>query len=172
MASALLAATASEALPRPGGGGIPSRSPAGRRLLSAARRLENEGDNGNGNGNGNGDDYSFVSAFSLKFQGCHQISQWNAASGGGDGDGDSARVRSKRLVRFRLCPTGSCDGGSGSDGCSSSSSVPSASSSATATGGYGDYIVDLGTFVAAYWEGVGEGNTGAAGVEEDLEGAA
>lgn len=89
-----------------------------------------------------GDDYyydqygnykeNWVSGYSIKFQGCHHISQWNEAAE----SEDDVRITTKRLVRFRLCPSGSCDSKS-SSGC---------------TSGYGDYILDMNTFLEYYFE--------------------
>jgi len=92
----------------------------GASLLSKSRLLEDA----------DGYDYSYVANFSIKFQGCHHVSQWNNDA---DGD-DNIRIQTKRLVRFRLCPSGSCTNDKTS-GCSS---------------GYGDYIVDMDTFLDAY----------------------
>jgi len=79
---------------------------------------------------------AYVANYSLKFQGCHEITQWN-----GDADGDEdVRVSTKRLVRFRLCPTDSCKDET-SAGCDS---------------GYGDYVMDMNTFLEAYLQGVEE----------------
>jgi len=58
------------------------------------------------------------------------ISQWNDEA---DGEED-VRIATKRLVRFRLCPSDFCDSGSG---CSS---------------GYGDYIIDMNTYLSAWFE--------------------
>lgn len=95
----------------------------GKRLLSEARKLEQEEEEL---------DLSWVVDYSIKFQGCHHITQWNAEA---NGDED-VRIATKRLVRFRLCPTDSCDSSS-SGGCSS---------------GYGEYIIDMDTFLMAYLE--------------------
>jgi hypothetical protein len=98
---------------------IKADSPFGRKLLEKARNL---------------DDQAFantwLSGYSLKFEGCHHISQWNNEA---DGEED-VRIATKRLVRFRLCPSDFCDS---SKGCSS---------------GYGDYIVDMNTYLAAWFE--------------------
>lgn len=75
-------------------------------------------------------DYSFVADYSIKFQGCHHVQQWNEYAD----DEDDVRVRTKRLVRFRLCESDSCSN-SNSAGCSSK---------------FGDYVVDMNTFVASY----------------------
>jgi len=99
-------------------GDIRSDSAMGRHLMQHARSLEN-----------NQQDVSFLGAYSLKFQGCHHVQQWNNEA---DGE-DDVRIKTKRLVRFRLCPADSCT--SSASGCSSY---------------YGDYIVDMATFVEAY----------------------
>lgn len=57
------------------------------------------------------------------------MSQWNDEAD----DEEDVRIMTKRLVRFRLCPSSSCSSSS-AGGCSS---------------GYGDYIVDLDEFVAS-----------------------
>uniref|UniRef100_A0A7S1G246 LNR domain-containing protein n=1 Tax=Corethron hystrix TaxID=216773 RepID=A0A7S1G246_9STRA len=99
-----------------------SNSSTFKALLPKARRLDND----------DGIDYTYVADYSIKFQGCHHVSQWNNDA---DGD-DNVLIQTKRLVRFRLCPTGSCTNDKTS-GCSS---------------GYGDYIVDMDTFLTAYLE--------------------
>lgn len=79
-----------------------------------------------------GEDTTWVSGYSLVFQGCHQITQWNTQA---DGDQD-VRIETKRLAKFRLCPSNSCNSSSGS-GCRS---------------GYGEYIVDMDVFLQTYIE--------------------
>jgi len=97
--------------------GLSSNSAVGSSLISKARRLENANDM----------DYSYVAKYSIKFQGCHHISQWNE-----DADEDNeVRIETKRLVRFRLCPSDAC----------------SEESSAGCSKNYGSYIVDMSTFV-------------------------
>ena len=91
-----------------------------------------EGDEGENGNDGNGVDISWVAGYSLKFQGCHQIKQWNADA---DEDND-VRIVTKRLARFRLCPSSSCSSDNAA-GCNS---------------GYGDYILDLDTYLQAYYE--------------------
>lgn len=95
--------------------------------MSQARRL-NEGNS----------DYAFVGQYSIKFQGCHHVQQWNSNVENQDNGNNEDRVRimTKRLVRFRLCPIDSCNS-ERSSGCSSK---------------FGDYIVDMNTFVAAYMQ--------------------
>jgi hypothetical protein len=131
---------------------IPATSDVGRKLMSEARRVEDadaaEGDNqydqyndNNGqsynsgssyqeNGDAFGDDW--ISGYSIKFQGCHHISQWNTLAE----DEDDVRIATKRLVRFRLCPTDSCNPKSNA-GCNSA---------------YGDYVLDMNTYLSYYFE--------------------
>lgn len=106
-------------------GSIRVDSSLGRSLLSQARALNEDG----------GDvDYSFIADYSIKFQGCHHVSQWNADID----DDDDVRIKTKRLVRFRLCPSDSCNSAK-STGCTSK---------------YGDYVVDMNTFVASYLQAI------------------
>lgn len=86
------------------------------------------------------DDYS-IASYSIQFQGCHHIQQWNNQ----DYYDDDIRVKTKRLVRFRLVPYEQCH------------SIPPWSSvfekAQNSLGKYqdhGEYIVDLNTFVGAY----------------------
>jgi hypothetical protein len=103
-------------------------SPLGAKLMSKARKLENNDDV----------DFTWVADFSIKFQGCHHVTQWNDEA---DGE-DEVRIQTKRLIRFRLCPTSSCSLSS-AGGCSS---------------GYGDYIIDMNTFLQTYYEAVDDYN--------------
>jgi len=107
---------------------IKADSPMGMKLLSQARRLENN----NYNSYSTTYDNTWISGFSLKFQGCHHISQWNDEANANE----DVRIATKRLVRFRLCPSDYC----------------SASSSKGCSEGYGDYILDMNTFLQAYFE--------------------
>jgi hypothetical protein len=121
--------------------GIAADSSFGRHLISKSRRVEQ--------GEYYEKDISFVSSYSIKFLGCHHVTQWaseeqqqeqeeaddavqddkvatmNAANG---------RIRSKGLVRFRLCPSDSCFDHFGM-GCSSN---------------YGEYVVDMYSFLEVY----------------------
>lgn len=78
----------------------------------------------------------FLAQYSVKFQGCHHIQQWNSNAD----DGSDVRIMTKRLARFRLCP---------SDDCSNDKSVGCRSK-------YGDYIVDMDTFLQAYMQTIGQ----------------
>lgn len=107
---------------------IPSSSKLGQKILSQARLLEN---------NNNQVDISWMTGFDLKFQGCYETSAWNGGNGNNNNkNGNNVKVSTKRLVRFRLCPSGSCSSDSAS-GCSS---------------GYGDYLVDLNQFLDTFTE--------------------
>mmetsp|Transcript_5717 Transcript_5717/g.9021 ORF Transcript_5717/g.9021 Transcript_5717/m.9021 type:complete len:382 (+) Transcript_5717:126-1271(+) len=118
---------------------IPTESAVGHTLLKNARKLAN---NNNNNKNGNqyqgnyqeidwdNIDTSYLAGYSIKFQGCHHVQQWNENA---DGE-DDIKIMTQRLVRFRLCPQGSCSAGA-TFGCDSN---------------YGDYVVDMETFVGAY----------------------
>jgi hypothetical protein len=97
---------------------IKADSELGMRLLSEARSLEGEWT------------HTWVAGYSLKFEGCHHISQWNPEAV----EGDDVRIMTKRLVRFKLCPTDFCDNNKG------------------CTSGYGDYIIDMESYIAAWFE--------------------
>ena len=103
--------------------GLKTNSNAGKKIMNkATRSLEANQDV----------DFSFVASYSIKFQGCHHVPQWNDEAN----EEEDVRVLTKRLVRFRLCPTDTCKDDTW-EGCDSD---------------YGDYIVDLETFASAYWE--------------------
>ncbi|GAX14873.1 hypothetical protein FisN_29Lh085 [Fistulifera solaris] len=80
--------------------------------------------------NNNNFQHSWMANYSVKFLGCHHIKQWNDAAN----DNADVRIETKRLVRFRLCPSQTCSA-SKSLGCSS---------------GYGDYVMDMDSFMQAY----------------------
>lgn len=105
------------------GDSVKASSQIGQKLLSKARRLENDEDE---------EMMTWVADYSLKFQGCHHLVQWNEEA---DDEAD-VRLFKKRLVRFRLCPTNTCST-SDAGGCDE---------------GYGDYIVDMQTYLNAYYE--------------------
>ena len=72
---------------------IAASSRLGQSLLAEARRLE-DGE----------EDFTWIADYSIVFQGCYSIKQWN---GDADDDGD-VLVKTTNLVRFRLCPSGTC----------------------------------------------------------------
>jgi len=105
---------------------IAADSAIGKSLISKARRVEEQ----------NYDfeqEYEWLTTYSVKFQGCHHIKQWNDEA---DGEED-VRIATKRLVRFRLCPSDSC----------------TANKAAGCNSGFGDYIIDMDTFLQSYIEG-------------------
>jgi hypothetical protein len=103
---------------------LSSDSIMGRNLLSHARRLDQAA----------AEEFSdaWVSGYSIKFQGCHNIKQWNSAAEGED----DVKIATTSLVRFRLCPTDACSA-SKAAGCSTS---------------YGDYVIDMDNFLGSYYE--------------------
>lgn len=120
-------------------------TPAGRELMAQARAL------------GDYFDYSFVGQYSIKFQGCHHVQQWNSNNYNNNNNNNNnnnknnknnqnyknenqVRIMTKRLVRFRLCPSDSCNSDRTS-GCSAK---------------YGDYIVDMNNFVTYYMNSLEE----------------
>ena len=130
--------------------GITADSTLGRHLLSVSRRVEGEDANAEYNQNY---DMSFVSNYSIKFLGCHHVTQWateeqieeaeeqNDNNNNNNQEDQAAqlnaannRIRSKGLVRFRLCPSDSCFDHFGM-GCSSN---------------YGEYVVDMIQFLDVY----------------------
>lgn len=102
---------------------------AGRGLLAAATRTNDE--ESNSRSLEDVDTY-FLGSYSIKFQDCHSVTQWNGDYD--ESDESDSRVISRRLVRFRLCPSGSCANNK-EGGCSSK---------------FGDYIVDINTFLYYY----------------------
>lgn len=107
-------------------GSIPLNSPTGLRMMKHARQLEN------GDGENQSYDTTWMEDYSMKFIGCHHVAQWNSNAD----DENEVRIDTKRYVLFRLCPTKYCVG-KRAVGCSAS---------------YGDYVVDMDTFVQAYVE--------------------
>lgn len=120
--------------------GLDSNSPLGRKLISASRRVQD---------NNVVDDMSWVAGYSIKFEGCHHVTQWasteaieeydnTAAEQNANGEvslnAANGRIASKGIVRFRLCPTASCTNNF-SVGCSSN---------------YGEYVVDMVQFLKVY----------------------
>jgi hypothetical protein len=126
-------------------GDISMESDAGRKLLQNARKAQQDNyqsqyyANANGqsqyDGNYNDVDWSdiddsYLAGYSLKFQGCHHVQQWNSDAA----DEEDIKIMTQRLVRFRMCPADTCSS-STTRGCDSN---------------YGDYLVDMETYVEAY----------------------
>lgn len=120
--------------------GITADSSFGRHLINKSRRVE-QAANG-------AFDMSFVSEYSIKFIGCHHVTQWASEQEQEEAEDNNqeqaeemnqmnaanGRIRSKGLVRFRLCPKGSCSDHFGV-GCSSN---------------FGEYVVDMYSFLEVY----------------------
>lgn len=103
-------------------------------LMSKAQRVDGR-DNNRVLDNQYYNTNSHISTYSIQFQGCHHIQHWND-----DADDEDVRLETKRLARFRLVPTGQC-----------STFLPWASTNGIfGKVDYGEYIVDLNTFVASY----------------------
>jgi hypothetical protein len=100
---------------------ISAASEMGRAILSEARMLQND----------NAEiDYAWVAKMSLKYQGCYHTQVWN----GNADDNDDVKISTQRLVRFRLCPSDSC----------------TMDNAAGCGAGYGDYVIDMETYLKAY----------------------
>lgn len=82
----------------------------------------------------------FLGRYSIKFQSCTVVSEWNGAN---NDSSSNSTIVSKQLVSFRMCNSRSCSHSS-SKGCLSQ---------------YGDYIVDINTFVYYYLTALKESNT-------------
>lgn len=108
---------------------ISADSKFGQELLSKARRADENGDDADAD-----EDNTWLTGYNLKFIGCHHVAQWNADND--NNDEDAVKIESVRLARFRLCQAGSCDDNYGL-GCKTS---------------YGDYIVDMDSFLDTYME--------------------
>mmetsp|Transcript_43408 Transcript_43408/g.74078 ORF Transcript_43408/g.74078 Transcript_43408/m.74078 type:complete len:431 (+) Transcript_43408:115-1407(+) len=120
--------------------GIEANSSFGRQLINKSRRVEQ--------GEYFEKDITFVSGYSIKFIGCHHVTQWASEqeqeemedNNNAEDEGEmlmnaaNGRIRSKGLVRFRLCPSNACFDHFGM-GCSSN---------------YGEYIVDMHAFLEVY----------------------
>lgn len=113
-------------------GDIPADSKLGSSLLKRAtvvepsRHLEQ-----------NSRDTTFIANYSIKYLGCSSLVQVNTQGNGQkegndqkDGNGGQSIVYTQNLVRFALCPSGSCSSCSGG----------------------GEYVVNMVDFVDAYTE--------------------
>jgi hypothetical protein len=118
---------------------IPANSIVGKRLLSVARRVNNDNQGGEA-------DMSWVANYSLKFDKCATTNEYYGGYFGGNNNGQNQNQQQnngnnnrngynglyeQRLVHFKLCPTNTC-----SKGC---------------TGG-ADYVVDMNEYVTTYFE--------------------
>lgn len=80
---------------------IKLNSHLGQAIMQHARRL----DGGNDDNNNNNSAYNWVSNYSIKFQGCHHTLQYNMQA---DANED-VKIYNRRLARFRLCSSDSCN---------------------------------------------------------------
>jgi len=123
-------------------GEITSFSSLGASIISSSRRLsssdrilaEDDDEDQDDEQEEEEEDYLWLQNYALKFQGCQHIKQWNPDVD----EEDDVRIKTKRLVRFRLCPLTTCSSRS-SMGCAK---------------GYGDYVVDMAIYVSAYREAI------------------
>lgn len=104
---------------------IPVDSKLGRKLLEKATVVEHA----RSLANNNNEQGAFMYQYSIKYLGCSSIVQINGEEGGKNNNGNSM-LYNKHLVRFALCPTGSC------------SSCPNG----------GQYVVNMQEFIDAYTE--------------------
>jgi len=81
---------------------LKANSSAGKSLLSKSRALEDGGDQDQDQEQ----DYSWIIDYSLQFDSCHTIEQFNF---GGDDEGSTSGQST--LVKFKLCPSGGCGNG-------------------------------------------------------------
>jgi len=108
----------------------------GKKLLKQARRVaesESEIEHGRELEAYGNVDTSWLPEYALKVQGCSHVTTWNDEA---DDEADG-KLKTKRLIKFRLCPADQCNSDN-AYGCRGDS--------------YGDYIVDLDIFLINYWE--------------------
>uniref|UniRef100_A0A7S2VAE3 Uncharacterized protein n=1 Tax=Entomoneis paludosa TaxID=265537 RepID=A0A7S2VAE3_9STRA len=72
----------------------------------------------------------WLKGYAIKFQGCYDTYKWNYEAE----DAEDVRLKVQHLVRFRLCPIEYC-GTNSQNGCRNN---------------YGEYIIDLDTFLESY----------------------
>lgn len=88
-----------------------------------------------------------LSSYAIKFEKCQNVKQYAYQQNGNNNNNDDTVLETKKFVIFRLCPvngsSSSSSGGSSSSGSSASSSCSSCDSK------YGEYIVDMDTYLQA-----------------------
>ncbi|KAL3768756.1 hypothetical protein ACHAWU_006857 [Discostella pseudostelligera] len=99
------------------------------RLLHTSRHLEDDND-------------LDLSSYSIKFEKCQNVKQYAYQQNDNNNNNDDTVLETKKFVIFRLCPEG------GSSSSSSGSSSASASCSSCESN-YGEYIVDMDTYLQA-----------------------
>jgi len=126
----------------------------------------------NGGNDGSSSSTKYLSQYTIKFQGCHHIQQWNEDAD----ENDEVKIMTKRLVRFRLVPANQCSNYdfktvSAKYGDMVNQYVEDAKSTVSKYtdifDDFGDYVVDLNTFVYAYLEGKAEEEEGRCEIYED-----
>jgi len=105
-----------------------------------------------------------LSKYSIQFQGCHHVRHWNPDAD--DGNEEDVRVYTKRLVRFRLVPYAECHS---YNPWMDSTAIKSAQS-LLGKADYGDYVVDMTTFIEAYLEAKTETEQANSGDDDDAYG--
>lgn len=89
-----------------GSANIPADSKLGERLLSTARRINENNDDGV--------DTTWISGYSIKFHSCHTTTEFRADAGREEDDNDGSPMEMTHLVQFRLCQScSSCQRHSG-----------------------------------------------------------
>lgn len=135
--------------------GLDNNPKATARLLSSATRVDGKPNPHNTKNDPSSrsleenDAYNnHIAQYSIQFQGCHHIQQWNSE----DYYDDDIRVLTKRLVRFRLVPYQTCE------------VVPAWAGYLEAVKNkvgrfddFGEYIVDLNDFVYSYLIALSQG---------------
>jgi hypothetical protein len=133
--SALSVASAGKAVEIPTND-IPASSPLGNRILSAARRLDN---------NNNNQYTDWVIGYSIKFEKCAVSEEYYGGYFGGQNGNNNNNNKNRqnyngmyqqRLVHFKLCPADSCVAGTKKNSCKNGA----------------EYVLDMNTFVEAYVE--------------------
>jgi len=99
-----------------------------------------------------------IAQYSIQFQGCHHIQQWNAE----DYYDDDIRVLTKRLVRFRLIPYATCEKVP-----AWASYLEAAKNSVGKFDDFGEYIIDLNEFVYSYLTALNESEGSGGGMNCD-----
>jgi len=121
-----------------GDGPIKGKSAAGQHILKHAIPLDHNGNPRKKRSLNQEINISYMADYDLKFIGCYSISTWSMGElGQYDADGEDdylVRVRQGRVAQFRLCPSDVCED-EVDRGCKE---------------GYGDYAIDLTTFLEAY----------------------
>jgi len=92
--------------------------------------------------------YSHIAQYSIQFQGCHHVQQWNSENY----YEDEIRVLTKRLVRFRLIPYADCKVVPAWAGY-----LETVKNSVGQFDDFGEYIIDLNEFVYSYLVALSEG---------------